>query len=184
MSKKTKAAAAEKADEGGRVALRHVTTDESKGRAEVAEAKPGPWNRGPQIGESQIRDDAYLSTYASPAELAAFRAAVAARREQVTKSAWRVLPDGTRISGDRVLAVCGKCGVHIWVKADQTTNPCPSCNMMQRLSGGQLRPVSPDEEKAWLESETAKYLKWKAEAPARAAEERQLDRLRMKLGVK
>jgi hypothetical protein len=162
--------------------LKHLTTDETKNRAAVEEGRPTPWNRGPQIGESQIKDSDYLANYASPGELGVFRAAVAARRAKIGQNGWRDLPDGTRIPGDRVLAVCGSCGKHIWVKSGQTTAYCPACNMAQRLNGGRLRPVSPAEEKAWFESETARYKKWKAEKPRRDAEERQLANIRMKLG--
>jgi len=81
----------------GPAKLRHLSTDQTKAEAEVAETKPVPWSKGPQIGERQLKDSEYLANFATPQELGVFRAAVQARRAKAVQASWRDLPDGTRV---------------------------------------------------------------------------------------
>jgi hypothetical protein len=120
-------------------------------------------------GESSMSDSDYLKNFASPEELRTFRASVEARRSQKPGGGWRELPNGSKIRDTYVLAGCFKCGRWIWVPPP-ASGACPVCNLQNKASGGQLRPATAEEEKAWFERSAAEWAKWKAEAPKRQAE--------------
>lgn len=164
--------------------LRGITSDSTKDKVRVEDGSPVPWRRGPQIGERNLGDGDYLKNFATPQELAVFRAAVVARRAKVAKTEWRELPDGSRIPGDRVLVVCFKCGSFAWVKPEQATSYCVYCNPMLRVGGGKFRGCSQEEEKNWFEHEKARFAKWQEGRSTREAEERLAANIRMRLGGK
>ena len=93
-----------------------------------------------------MRDSDFLALHATPEELAAFRAAVEARRAKDGTTGWRTMPNGSRIRADHILAGCPKCGRWFWVAPSSVPGPCQLCNWRGLAGGGMLRLATADEE--------------------------------------
>ena len=148
-------------------------------KVEKVEEEFRPPRKGPATGAELVLDDAgYIKLYASPAELREFRSKVESRLAK-DQAAPRTLPDGTRISGHLVLAICDRCGRASWVEPTNEAFPCVGCNWNRLKNGGMMRLASRTEAKEWFEAEEARLAKWRADAPRRERERASAGRQRI-----
>ena len=139
-------------------------------KLEPIDAEPElPPMTGPRTGaELTLTAAQWLERNAKPEELAAFKASVQARLERGAATAWRVLPGGSKIKGDSILATCSNCRRWAWTSPGHENDPCLSCNFRALKGGGMMRAASKAEVKAWYVREEARLAKIKADAPKRA----------------
>jgi len=139
-------------------------------KLEPIDAEPElPPMTGPRTGmELTLTAAQWLERNAKPEELATFKASVQARLERGAATAWRVLPGGSKIKGDSILATCSNCRRWAWTSPGHENDPCLSCNFRALKGGGMMRAASKAEVKAWYVREEARLAKIKADAPKRA----------------
>jgi len=126
---------------------------------------------GPRTGaELTLTPGQWLERNATAAELASFKGQVQARLERGQATAWRILPGGSKIKGDSILATCSNCRRWAWTSPGHENDPCLSCNFRALKGGGMMRAASKAEVKAWYAKEEARLAKIKADAPKRAKE--------------
>ena len=144
--------------------------------------RPAPTPRvpGPATGIDALSDGEYVRIAGTPEELKTFRQSIEARKSHVAQTGWRILPNGSRIRADQVLAGCNVCGRWVWVGPKHAAGDCPLCNPAGRVGGGRLRRATVAEDVRWHQQETDGIARWKADAPKRQAKvdafnERQLE---------
>ena len=134
----------------------------------VQEARPV--TKGPVTGELTLTAAQWLERNATAGELEAFKASVQARLERGAATAWRVLPGGSKIKGDSILATCSNCRRWAWTSPGHENDPCLSCNFRALKGGGIMRAATKAEVQGWHIREEARLAKLKADAPKRKAE--------------
>jgi hypothetical protein len=176
MIKEKPAAAAEKAEKPYKL----MTAADVKVEAE--EIKATPRVPGPQSGEVQRSPGQWIEHYGTAEELRAFKSIIETRRNAAPDGQWKVLPDGSRIRAEMVLAGCPAppgCGRWFWVR--KAEGPCV-CNLRNLAHKGHLRPATPVETAQWFERETVALATFKADAPKRQAEQKAFDLRRFQDG--
>ena len=133
---------------------------------------------GPRTGaELTLTPGQWLERNATAAELASFKGQVQARLERGQATAWRILPGGSKIKGDSILATCSNCRRWAWTSPGSESGHCVACNWVNigsqeapayNKNGGWMRAASKAEVKAWYAKEEARLAKIKADAPKRA----------------
>ena len=143
----------------------------------VQEARPV--TKGPVTGELTLTPVQWLERNATAAELASFKGQVQARLERGQATAWRILPGGSKIKGDSILATCSNCRRWAWTSPGSESGHCVACNWVNigsqeapayNKNGGWMRAATKAEVKAWYVREEARLAKIKADAPKRKAE--------------
>ena len=126
---------------------------------------------GPRTGaELTLTPGQWLERNATAAELASFKGQVQARLERGQATAWRILPGGSKIKGDSILATCSNCRRWAWTSPGHENDPCLSCNFRALKGGGIMRAATKAEVQGWHIREEARLAKLKADAPKRKAE--------------
>lgn len=142
--------------------LRHVNTDEIKkpdlstGEVRRSFAKP--------LGTAEMHHGLspidFLAKNSTPDELRMYQAATLSRMAREGKTSWRTLPGGSRIRADHRLYGCPSCGKWMWFPPTATF--CPVCNTAGlKNHRGQVRPATPEEEKAWFAREEKQIADYK-----------------------
>jgi hypothetical protein len=162
------------------VAKKLLTSKDVSAALEVEPRSPTPRVPGPMTTELQLTPGQWLEHYATAEEIAIFRAAVEARRARSSTADWRVLPDGSKIRAEEVLAGCPNCGRWMWVR--KAEGFCPHCNLRNLAYLGHLRPATPVEVAEWFERETSALVRFKVDAPKRQADQKAFDLRRIQDG--
>ena len=122
-------------------------------------------------GKVVLSDRDYVLRFAEAVDWAVFRNHLEAKAK-VRPSGWRTLPNGLRISADRILMLCtnAACNAAAWFEASSAGGACLVCNPRRLKTGGHRRVATKQEEAAWLAKAQAAHERYLAEAPKRRKE--------------